>query len=135
MHAVNMKKAFEQPDLPAVIRLAAWQAMQAKGYMKPGEWLKRLNDLDLIFLVNLVDQCKDTLDDPATAALLTLTMILVQAEGLESDTADVLNGQVNQLGLFVTIESLSRKGLADVEHHNISFGDDSGDIPIARSRA
>lgn len=133
MHAVNMKKAFEQPDLPSVVRMAAWQAMQAKGYMKPGEWLARLHPLDLTFLNTLVEGAKDQLDDPATGTLIALTMILVQAEGLESPDGETLRGQVNQLGLFLTIESLSRRGLAEVEHGNISFGDDMGDVPIARS--
>jgi hypothetical protein len=129
-----MKRAFEEPGLPAVVRMAAWYAMQAKTYMKPGQWLHNLNALDLIFLLNLVDQCNDAPADPATGALISLTMILVQAEGLELDSPEQLNSQVNQLGLFLTIESLSRKGLVDVEHGNISFGDDAGSTPFVRTK-
>jgi hypothetical protein len=134
MHAVDMKRVFEQPDLPAVVRLAAWQALQAKSYMKPGVWLRNLHDIDLVFLINLVEQCKGTTDNPATSTLITLTMVLVQAEGLEFDDPAVLNNYVNQLGMFLIIESLGRKGVTDVHHDNISFDDAAGNLSIAETK-
>jgi hypothetical protein len=135
MHAVSMKKAFEQPDLPAIVRMAAWQAMQGNGYMKPGKWLHELHPLDLVYLINVIDQCKDDPEDPATSLMISLTMILVQAEGLQIDDSAWLNSCVNQLGMFLITESLSRMGMVDVEYGNISFDDSAGDLPIARARS
>lgn len=131
MHSVNMTKAFVDMDLPAVVRLAAHQATQAGGYMKPGAWLKQLHTYDLRSLMMMIDDVGFDLDNPASKALVALAMILVQAEGLE--IGDGFQGQVNQLGLFLTTESLARKGLVEVYYDNISFGDDAGELQIARA--
>lgn len=135
MHAVSMKKAFEQSDLPAIVRVTAWQAMQGNGYLKPGKWLHDLHPLDLVYLLNVIEQCEDHPDDPSTALMISLTMVLVQAEGLSVDDSDWLNGCVNQLGMFLITESLARKGLVDIEYGNVSFDDDAGDIPFAKAHS
>jgi hypothetical protein len=131
MESVNLQKARDYKGLPAVARLVA-QQVTTGGYLKPGHWLRDLHDFDLRTLSMIIDECQDTIDDPATSTMIGLTMILVQAEGLPLDP-DVLNSQVNQLGLFITTESLARKGVVEVYYDNISFGDDAGELPIAKA--
>lgn len=132
MHVVNIQKVLERPDLPAIVRLTAYQVLQSKTYMKPGDWLKSLHPLDLATLTQLVADVTDDLNDPATEVLIALTMILAQSEGVEFNDIDTLHAQVNQLGMFLTIEKLGRLGLAEIDHGNISFGEDMGGATIAR---
>lgn len=131
MHTIDLHKAQDYKELPAVARLVAHQAKGA-GYLRLGDWLRNLHPYDLRMLSTIIDECQDTIDDPATATMISLTMILVQAEGLPLNP-DELSGQVNQLGMFITTESLARKGIVEVFYDNVSLGDDAGTLPIARA--
>lgn len=119
---------------PAICRLAAWEAIQTGSYMKPGDWIRKLHQVDLDHLLQLCDTAKDTDDDSATMTLVALTMVLVQGEGLDVADGKELTDQMNQLVMFLTLESLGRKGLVDVEYNNISFDPASGDAAIGKAR-
>jgi hypothetical protein len=118
---------------PAIVRLAAMEIIQTGSYMKPGDWIRNLHQCDLDHLLLLCDAAKDTDTDAATATLVALTMVLVQGEGLDVADGAELTAQMNQLVMFLTLESLGRKGLVDVKYNNISFDPEAGDAAIGET--
>lgn len=133
MQSVNLQKVINS-NAPAVIRLTA-QQVKSQPYMKVGEWLKALNDTDLEYLGQLVDAIVERPEEEEVGAKvdawILLTLILVQAEGLDVPDSALLTQQMNALAHFLTLEKLYRKGLIDVMHDNLSLGDDVGELPVA----
>jgi len=132
---IALPKLVANAVTPAICRMAAWEVIQTGSYMKPGDWIKKLHQVDLDHLLQLCDAATDTDSDLPTMTLVALTMILVQGEGLDVADGNELSMQMNQLVMFLTLESLGRKGLVDVEYNNISFDAGSGDAAIGKVRA
>jgi hypothetical protein len=70
-------------------------------------------------------------DDPHFNELIIMTEMLAQAEGIPSMSMEEMNTRVNQFLIFITMESLKRKGLIRIFYENMSFGDDYLDKMIA----
>lgn len=133
MQGIDLNKVYHSAA-PAVIRLTALELSRAPSYTRPGEWLAKLTDADLEYLMIILDQVDDTPDNPYTESMILLAMILAQAEGVDSDHQGVAHKHVSSLAHFLVLESLYRKGAADLIRDNMSFGDDAKDLPIASPR-
>ena len=136
MQAVNTERVLQDLESPAVVRLAAYQARNATGYMQIGPWLQQLHRDDLTYLLKLVDEVQgveENGDCPAVGTLLLLALVLAQSEGVESDDPATMRDQINQLGFFLITESLARKGLVQVIYKNISFDPATDHLPIVIS--
>ena len=131
--ALDLQRFASTPSVHGTLVAATAQAaINSKGYLKPGDWLKQLSDVDLMFLMMCVENLTDDPRDIALRTVVAIALILAQAEGLDSISAEQPHAYVNQLAHFLAIESLKRKGLVDVNYDNISFGDDANELPIAR---
>jgi hypothetical protein len=131
MNGIDLNKVYHS-DAPAVIRLTALELSKAPSYTKPGEWLARLPLIDLQYLIMLLDQVNDLPDNPYSQAMILLAMILAQAEGVDSESANATYKHVHTLQTFLILESLHRKGVTEVIHANMSFGDDAGNLTISK---
>lgn len=112
--------------------MAAQAAISAGTYMRPGEWLRTVHNVDLMTLAMIADAVEQDPVHDAAEALTALTMILVTAEGLDIGDDKQMLVYLKQLVMFITLESLYRKGLIDIVHANMSFADDAVDLEIGK---
>lgn len=133
MQGIDLNKVYHSAA-PAVVRLTALQLSQAPSYTRPGEWLENLTGADLEYLMMILDQMDDTRDNPYTEAMILLSMILAQAEGVDTESEGTAHKHVNVLAQFLVLESMFRKGLIDINRTNMSFGEDAKDLPIAAAK-
>lgn len=128
--SLDISKAVNDTEFPAIVRITAQQIRSAPSYYKIGTFLTQLAQDDLDTLCRSADQPSG---DPGFA-LVALAMMLAQAEGGCVDSDDEARDAVSQLILFITMESLYRKGLIDLNHRNLTFAADSGQLEIAKVR-
>lgn len=126
MH-INYEKIVES-DMLAVTRLLAANILK-NPYMRVGDFIKNLADGDLEALRDIVEGDSD---HPRFEELLVISEMLAKAEGLSTDTLDDMTKRTNMLCAMLTLESLFRKGLIELYHDNMSFGDEEGDKMIAK---
>jgi len=124
---INYEKVIES-DMLAVTRLLAANVMK-NPYMRVGDFIKNLADADLNALFEIVE---GEGDHPRFEELLVISEILAKAEGLGTDTIDDMTKRTNMLCSLLTLESLFRKGLIELYHENMSFGDEEGNKMIAK---
>ena len=136
-YTVNYQNVADNKDFSSVTRLLATQLMR-NPYLSIGDFFKNLSDSDLQTLSGMADALYNHFGGEETSAdkkahnimseCVMLTMLLSGAEGLDSiPTAEVIQQRLSQFIMFVSCESLHRKGLVKLHHNNISFGDDSAD--------
>lgn len=119
---INYQRITECMDMLPITRLMAFERLQ-NPYITPGEWLKSLSDSTISELLNI----SETQDENEHAAeLMLLTEMLVQGEGLSSDSEDAMIKNLNLFVSLLAIEGLARKGLVKVYRENMSFGEDMG---------
>lgn len=119
---------------PAIVRLTALRLSQAESYTMPGDWVKSLPSLDLEYLLAMLNNVTDDEDNEYTEAFVLLALILAQAEGIDISDSLAAQRHANALSMFVLLESLNRKGVADVVHMNMSFGEDALSLPLAKGK-
>lgn len=134
MSGLDLKKAVNDKTFPAIVRTTAMELLNAKSYSKLGPWFKSLSDHDLHDLNGVVEQV-DAGDSNASDVLVALAMILSQAEGGSSETVEETIADVQMFTTYITMESLYRKGLIDLNHEAMTFSPDSGDLVLAKLRA
>ena len=61
---------------------------------------------------------------------MLLAEMLATGEGLEHGNLDIMYERINQFLVFITCESLFRKGLVKIHHKNMSFGEDMADAIV-----
>jgi len=122
---INLEKIQEYPNILAVTKLLAIR-LQHNPYMKVGNFLKNLSDADLKTLLSIEE------NDPQMEDILMMSFLLARAEGVENGTVELITRHTNMLQNFITIESLYRKGLVELYHDNLSFGEEDGGKIIAR---
>lgn len=115
----------------------AWQLnkqlatkLSLQPHFSVGDFFKSLSVDDVNFLSiqsNLVDT-----DDQAAAEMFLMTVLLCMAEGLDFED-ETAQERFDTLILFIAAESLHRKGLAEVRHDNMSFGDDMKHTELVRA--
>lgn len=122
---------------PAVVQQCARfivDTTRESTYMIPGTWIRSLHDVDLATLAAMADSVGDEEDEDddegedgtrmANMVYIALATMLLQAEGLDNDTASV-QGAVNQLVAMIAVESIFRKGFIDMpEYDQMSFAID-----------
>lgn len=127
---LNLSKAVNDREFPAIVRITAQQIMSAPSYFSVGSWLQQLAQDDL----DMLNKAADGPHGDPGFALPALAMILSQGEGGSTETDEECHTAVSHLILFITMESLYRKGLIDLDHRNLTFAPDSGAVKVAKVR-
>jgi hypothetical protein len=127
---IDYNKLKNCTEMLAVTRLLA-ASLQTNPYMRVGKFIKELSDSDLLILREI---CEEGESHTRFEELLLISEMLAKAEGLTTESIDVMTQRVGMLVMLLTMESLYRKGLIDVFHDNMSFGEDAGDKVIAKPK-
>jgi len=128
---INYDNVVSCKDCLSVTRILAVD-LKENPYLTVGFFLKNITDVDLKILSDIVDKNFDIEDDdevkdPGLADVVLIAEMLARAEGIISESDDELMQKVNQFMMFISVESLRRKGLVKVYHENMSFGEDAGE--------
>ena len=139
---INYDNIITNKECLSITRILAAD-LQANPYCTVGQFLKNLNDVDLAELNDIVNcNFKHDLDDideeehetdPRMADIVLLAEMLSRGEDIVSKSDEELLAKVNQFMIFISIESLRRKGMVEAYHSNMTFGDD-GDERIVVKR-
>ena len=125
-YTINYEKILEQKQMLPITKLLVTE-LQKNPYMTPGDFFKDLPDSTL----NELQAVADDNESNHFEELILITEMLTQAEGLSSMSFDEMNKRTSQFIMYLTLESLKRKGLIILHYENMSFGDDYGDKMIA----
>jgi len=117
--------------------------LQDNPYYTVGQFLKNLNDVDLAELNNIVncnfkadlddvDEEEERETDPRMADIVLLAEMLSRGEDVVSKSDEELLTKVNQFMIFISIESLRRKGMVEAYHSNMTFGTDGKERVIVK---
>jgi hypothetical protein len=129
-------------DCLSITRILAAD-LQANPYYTVGQFLKNLNDVDLAELNDIVncnfkhdldeaDEEEEPETDPRMADIVLLAEMLSRGEDVVSKSDEELLAKINQFMIFISIESLRRKGLVEAYHSNMTFGNDSEERVIVK---
>lgn len=126
---INYDNVISCKDCLSVTRLLAVD-LKENPYMSVGLFLKNLSNADLKVLSDIVDNNwgideDEEVGDPSLADVVLIAEMLSRAEGIISESDEELMQKVNQFMMFISVESLRRKGLVRVYHENMSFGEDA----------
>jgi len=124
---INLDKIQDYPNILAVTKLLALR-IKNNPYMKVGNFLKNLSDADLKILVSIEDT------DPHMEDILMMSFLLARAEGVENGSVELITLHTNMLQNFIVMESLARKGLVELLHDNMSFGEEASNMIIAKPK-
>lgn len=127
-YTINYEKLISDTSMLAVTRLLATDLMN-KPYYNVGSFIKNLSDSDLRTLSDICEQSEED-DTPGSRfqEIILISQMLAEAEGSAYDMSlDGVIMRTRSLSAFFAVESLRRKGLVKVHHHNMSFGEDAGD--------
>lgn len=127
-YQINFSKAAKDKELLSVTRLLASQMMH-NPYVTVGDFLKSVSDGDLELMIDIIDVGEE---HENFGDMILMSEMLATGEGLPSGTLDEVTTRVNQFLVMLSVESLYRKGLIQVFHQNMSFGDDMGDKIVAK---
>lgn len=125
---LNYTKISQSDYLP-LVRLMAVDMMN-KPYESLKNFFTRLSSNDLNELMSLIERDNER----AMENVLLMTEMLVQAEGLFSESFDQLCDHCDRMVTYLTIVSLHRKGLVDVCYENMSFGEEFLDKPVVKKK-
>jgi hypothetical protein len=139
---INYDNIIKNKECLSITRILAAD-LQANPYYTVGQFLKNLNDVDLAELNNIVNcNFKADLDDvddeeeretdPRMADIVLLAEMLSRGEDVVSKSDEELLTKVNQFMIFISIESLRRKGMVEAYHSNMTFGDDGNERVIVK---
>jgi len=133
---INYDNVIECKECLNVTRLLAAD-LKSNPYMTVGHFLKHISDADLKILNDIVEESTgmdpdDEVTNPGLADVVLITEMLVRAEDLFSEDDAVLMKRVNNFMIMITCENLGRKGLVQVFHSNLSFGDDEAKRVIVK---
>lgn len=129
--------AFDQAS--SLVKEAARQVMATKGgYLKLGDYLRNLSNIDLQLLLYMANEAVandkkgvDTKTDDVGMNMVLLTTVLSNAEGVGYANSVEGTKQINFLMQCLLLESLSRKGLVRLHRENITFANADQELPIA----
>lgn len=124
--SINYEKILEQKNMLPITRVLVGE-LQKNPYMLPGDFFRDIPDSTL----NELQAVAEDNDSAHFEELILMTEMLTQAEGLSSMSFEEMNRRTNQFIMYLTLESLKRKGLVKIHYENMSFGDEYGDKMIA----
>lgn len=125
-YSINYEKILTQKGMLPITKLLVTE-LQKNPYMSPGDFFRDLPDSTL----NELQVVAEDNDSRHFEELILITEMLTQAEGLASMSFDEINKRTSQFIMYLTLESLKRKGLIILHYENMSFGDEYGDKMIA----
>jgi hypothetical protein len=124
---INYQRVIDEKSMLSITRLLASQMMK-NPYVIVGDYLKDMSDSDLNMLNSIIEygEHHDNFED-----LMLISEMLATGEGLERGTMEIMHQRINQFLMFITCESLFRKGLIKLHRENMSFGDDMSHLIVA----
>lgn len=135
--SVNLGRISTDPKICAIVRLTAMQCME-NPYLSVGDFFKNVSDIDLDVIQGLISLGLYNNDDVAMQEVLTLILMLTQAEGsigmLEADSNEsqdiIFNKLFTAFQVMTTCTISGRRGDAKVFFENFSFDDSMIDAKI-----
>lgn len=131
MEMVPMDKVAKSTNYPAVLRLLARDVMEGSSYFSVGRWLQQLSLFDLEHFITLTDDLNDEPENGGIVEMfILLSQMLANAEGMEIEE-DSLVERVNLLVVYLSCESLYRKGMVEFDRTCCTFAEDKSGRSIA----
>jgi hypothetical protein len=129
---ISFKNVCEDNTMLPTTRLLAVDITK-NGYINVGDFFKNMPESDLQSYLHMVEEIHNENAD-AGAEVLLLSEMLAIGEGLENGLnateMQPMQARMGQLIMFLSCESLARKGLVKLYRENMSFGDDIGNKPF-----
>ena len=125
---VNYQSIINEKSLLSITRMLAVQ-MTKNPYITVGDFLRDLSNGDIESLVDIIEEGEE---HENFSDLMLIAEMLATGEGLEAANLDLACERVNQFLVLITCESLARKGLVEVLHKNMSFGEDMKDAVVVK---
>jgi len=129
---ISFKNVCEDNTMLPTTRLLAVDIIK-NGYINVGDFFKNMPESDLQSYLHMVDEIHNENVD-AGAEVLLLSEMLAIGEGLEigfnPNEPKTMQARLSQLIMFLSCESLARKGLVKLYRENMSFGEDIDNKPF-----
>jgi len=124
---INYQKVIDEKSMLSITRLLASE-MSKNPYTSVGDYLKNMSDADLHLLNSIIEygEHHQNFED-----IMLISEMLATGEGLERGNLSAIHQRTNQFLMFITCESLFRKGLIKLHRENMSFGDDMSHLIVA----
>lgn len=111
--------------------------IKMNGLITVGTLLKSIEDDKLQTMINFIEetfQDEDPGDHTCHEELMLLALMMVQAEGgqIGIDPDEAIK-YMNSTMMYLMMESLSRKGLIELKHENISFDEAVANRVVAKA--
>jgi hypothetical protein len=132
--SVDNKKIIEAQDSHAINKLMAYHIVSSGGYMSVGSCMKSITNENLqeaIDQLDKIDSESDFLKNPYLKNIFLLSLQMAYAEGHPLNTEES-SKVCNQTILFLTLESLARRGLIELNRNNMSFADGTENLNLAK---
>lgn len=111
--------------------------IKMNGLMTVGMLLQSIETEALQGMINFIEEtyeAEEPSDDTCHEELMLVTLMMIQAEGGQiSLNPDVAIRAMSQTVMFLMMESLSRKGLVELRHENMSYDDAVSDRIVAKA--
>ena len=114
----------------AVTRVLAMDMME-NPYITVGDFIKTLTDHDLCALSDIAE---NGTNDPRFEEILLISEMLAAGEGVSERNIDTMVDRTKMFMMYLTCESLFRKGLVDIFHDKMSFGEDAANEVIVKKK-
>ena len=129
---ISFKNVCEDKTMLPTTRLLAVDITK-NGYINVGDFFKNMPESDLQSYLHMVEEIHNENAD-AGAEVLLLSEMLAIGEGLENSLnateMQPMQARMGQLIMFLSCESLARKGLVKLYRENMSFGEDVSNKPF-----
>jgi hypothetical protein len=119
---IELDKIIQSRELSSIVKQLAHE-LKGNPYKTVGSFFDNLSNVDLDVLMEKLDN--DDLEE-----ILLITELLARAEGAGASDLEEITRNVNVMSIMIAGEALSRKGIVEAYHHNMSFGEDFNDKPI-----
>lgn len=130
MFGINLERVINSHESWAINKVLATK-LSLHPHFTVGEFFQSIADDDLEFLSKAI--AETNFEDHASAELFLMMILLCMAEGLEIADDEKLEARFDLLTMFVTVESLRRKGMVEIKYENISFGEDMANENFVRA--
>lgn len=123
---LQLSNISEHKEFLSITRMLAHDLMK-NPYLIVGDFIQSISNEELDILVQICDDEQH----PRLDEIMVIAEMLATGEGLEQANIDIITERVNQLNMFLILESLKRKELIRLNYQNMSFGEDCKDKIIA----
>lgn len=141
MTTANVAKIAADLTVPSCVR-DVYLELQKTSYLTVGEYLERISDDDLEDLVQMADTIflgekkgvPQAVQDEAYSNIILFALGLALGEGIIGLTDEEIEHSCKIASMYITLESLYRRGEIYLHHENMSMGDDSKHKVVAVRR-